>query len=90
MSLGDNCRTGCPTKDHRSFGECARQSVQFAPWYSADSRKGKDWHGELKEYRDARAQGIQPATTRRADIRAAVKVSQAADKPFNAGTGGFD
>lgn len=84
------CRTGCPTQDHESYAACCRESINFAPWYSEDSRKGKDWYGELAEYRAAKAQGIQPATTRRADIRAAVKVSQLADKPFNAGTGGFD
>lgn len=24
--LGKNCRTGCKTKDHRSYGECLRDS----------------------------------------------------------------
>lgn len=84
------CRSGCPTQDHRSWGECARASVQFAPWYSSDSRKGRDWDGELAEYRQAVGQGIQPASTKRKDIRSAVSLSRAADAPFNAATGGFD
>lgn len=84
------CRSGCPTQDHSSYGECCRAGVNFAPWYSEDSRKGKAWHGELAEYRAATKQGIQPASTKTRDIRAAVKLSQMADRPFNAGTGGFD
>lgn len=83
------CRSGCPTQDHRSWGECARESVRFGLWHSPAVQRENDWNGELAEYRDARAQGIQPATTKRADIRAAVAVSQAADRPFDAGTGGF-
>ena len=84
------CRTGCPTGDHKSWGECARESVNFAPWYSQDSQKGKAWHGELADYRAAKKQGIQPASTRSRDIKAAVDLSRAADRPFNAGTGSFD
>ncbi len=29
MSLGDNCRSGCTTRDHRSFGECARAANRW-------------------------------------------------------------
>lgn len=83
------CRSGCPTQDHATYGECCR-SVHFSPWYSYDSQKGRAWDGELAEYRAARRDGIQPATTKSADIRAAVEVSRLADKPFNATTGGFD
>lgn len=84
------CRSGCPTQDHESWGACARASVQFAPWYASDSEAGKAWHGELAEYRSAVSQGIQPASTKTKDIRAAVELSKAADRPFNAGTGRFD
>ena len=84
------CRSGCPTQDHKSWGECACASVHFSPWYTSDAKKGKAWNGELAEYRQAVSQGIQPASTKTKDIRAAVALSNAADKPFNAATGGFD
>lgn len=83
------CRSGCPTQDHASYAECCR-NVNFGLWYSQGVQRENDWNSELKEYRDARAQGIQPATTKRADIRAATELSQLADKPFNAETGGFN
>ena len=84
------CRTGCPTQDHASWGECARAQVHFAPWFSADSRAGRANDSELAEYRGAVSQGIQPASTKTRDIRAAVELSNAADRPFDAGTGGFN
>lgn len=84
-----SCRSGCPTQDHKSWGECARQSVRFGMWWSQGVKAENSWNSELAEYRAARAQGIQPATTKRADIRAAVDVSRRADRPFDAGTGGF-
>ncbi len=78
------CRTGCPTQDHASWGECARAQVRFAPFWSESSKLNKDWHGELDEYKAAREQGIQPASTKRKDIREAVAVSHATDTAFDA------
>lgn len=83
------CRSGCTTQDHVSYADCCR-SIRFGLWYSDGVQKENDWNGELAEYRDAVAQGIQPASTRRKDIRAAVELSRVADKPFNAEHGGFD
>ena len=37
---------------------------------------GKKWDNELKAYRDARAQGIQPDGTSMAKVRAAVDASE--------------
>lgn len=78
-TLGENCRSGCRTRDHKSFGECARSAnLQFNGLESlGGSRdKSKAWDKELQEYRDARAQGIQPSSTRTKDIRKAVEVSE--------------
>ena len=83
------CRSGCPTQDHDSWGECARESVRFGFWYSQGVQRENDWNSELAEYRAARKQGISPASTQRKDIRAAVALSEAADRPFDAGTGTF-
>jgi len=51
----------------------------------------KKWDAELQAYRDARAQGIQPASTRMRDIKVAVEVSNRAGKAFKAddSTGGL-
>jgi hypothetical protein len=51
----------------------------------------KKWDAELQAYRDARAQGIQPASTRMRDIQTAVEVSNRAGKAFKAddSTGGL-
>jgi hypothetical protein len=42
----------------------------------------KKWDNELKEYRDARAQGIQPDGTSTAKIRQAVDVSNKTGHAF--------
>lgn len=51
----------------------------------------KKWDAELQAYRDARAQGIQPSSTRMRDIQTAVEVSNRAGKAFKAddSTGGL-
>ncbi|MDP9820491.1 hypothetical protein [Nocardioides massiliensis] len=40
----------------------------------------------LDAYQSARAQGIQPASTRRADVERAVKISELAGSAWDAGT----
>ena len=72
------CRSGCPTQDHSSWGECLRASnlrIAYCGINGGDATKQKKWDAELQEYRDARAQGIEPASTRTKDIREAVKQS---------------
>lgn len=44
----------------------------------------KKWNKELKEYSDARAQGIQPKSTQTKDIRDAVAKSEKSGKAFDA------
>jgi hypothetical protein len=54
-----NCSTGCPTKDHATYGECLRSKAPRVAY--ANSAKGLDytaqkkWDAELSAYRDARA-----------------------------------
>lgn len=72
------CRSGCLTQDHSTWGECLRASnlrIAYCGINGGDATKQKKWDAELQEYRDARAQGIEPATTRTKDIREAVKQS---------------
>jgi hypothetical protein len=46
----------------------------------------KKWNSELSAYRDARAQGIQPAGTRMHDIEAAHKASETLGRAYDADT----
>ena len=79
------CRKGCPTQDHRSWGECARQSgIRVG---RVDATTEKRWDRELDEYRAARRQGIQPEGTRLEQTRAALDASDALGRPFDAGVG---
>lgn len=86
------CRSGCPTQDHSTWGECARQS-NFRIAY-ANSAKGLDlteqkkWDRELKEYADARAAGVQPKSTKTAHIRKAMDLSAKTGVAFDAGNPG--
>jgi len=86
------CRTGCPTQDHGSWGDCLRASNLELSTGDANNKKGmseKKWNAELQAYRDAKAQGIQPAGTSMAKIREAVEVSNKVGKAFDANTGTF-
>jgi hypothetical protein len=53
---------------------------------SQKSMSNKKWDGELNAYRQARAQGIQPAGTSMAHVKAAVEASNVMGKPFDADT----
>lgn len=46
----------------------------------------KKWNAELQAYRDARAQGIQPAGTTMRHIREAYTASENLGKPYDADT----
>ena len=75
------CRTGCLTQDHDSWGDCLRASnIQMSTGDAngelvSNGWTNKKWDNELKLYRDARAQGIQPDGTSTAKIRKAMDVS---------------
>ena len=51
----------------------------------------REWDKELDLYKSARAQGVQPATTRTKDIQIALDISQKTGKAYDAGspTGGI-
>ena len=68
------CRTGCPTKDHESWGDCLR-AANIAVSNDPIAQQIKTTDKELSAYRDARKQGIQPASTKMKDIQKAVRAS---------------
>lgn len=53
---------------------------------SSKAMSNKKWNGELDAYRAARAQGIQPASTSMAHVKAAVEASNAMGKAYDADT----
>lgn len=54
-----------------------------------DLTRQKKWDKELSDYRNARAEGIQPAGTTTAKIRQAVEASDKVGKAYDAGTRSF-
>lgn len=86
------CTSGCPTPGaHASWGECARAKgsrVLYANSASGgDYSQQKAWDAELDSYREAKSQGIQPASTRMRDIRLATDLSDAAGVAVDMGRG---
>lgn len=78
------CRTGCPTQDHKTWGDCARQSdfrVAYCGQGGLDASRQKAQDKELTAYRAARAEGIQPAGTQMHQVRQAVALSDREGKP---------
>ena len=90
MALGDNCRTGCLTRDHASWGECARGARLRVGWMESTNGLSRaaetKMQGELSEYRELRKQGIQPAGTTRHHLEEAKRVSDTVGKAYNAET----
>jgi len=74
VSTLSKCRTGCPTQNHESWGDCLRAAnLSIANLTVLADIKNTD--KELSAYRDARKQGIQPASTKMKDIQKAVRAS---------------
>lgn len=76
-----NCRSGCPTQDHKSYAECLRNSsVRVA--YCASSKNmdysaQKRWDNELSRYRELRARGVQPDGSTNFHMDRAERISDA-------------
>lgn len=75
------CSTGCPTQDHASYGECMRSKGSRVAY--CNSATGQDYtaqkrhDSELARYKEARAEGIQPAGTKLHQIENAKRISDA-------------
>jgi len=55
------CRTGCPTKDHHSWGACAR-AARLSTRHVINDHANLT-NAELSAYRKARRDGLDPAGT---------------------------
>jgi len=70
------CRSGCPTKDHASWGECARSmNLQIGDLTGQGQAKVTD--KRLGAYANARRQGLQPPSTKLADSVATMRAAGA-------------
>ena len=81
------CRTGCPSQDHESWGDCLRASGLQMSTGDANNQKtmsDKKWNAELDAYKNARAQGIQPSGTTMAKVQEAVEISNKTGKAYGA------
>lgn len=82
------CSTGCIYQDCPTYGACMRRKSVKPTWVATsqglDKATEKSWDGELAAYRDARRQGIQPATTKRKDVDHAIIMSDQMGKAYQA------
>ena len=83
-----NCTSSCKTKDHDNYGECMRSNIPMFVGVNPtktgwDQDKVKKDEREIQSYWDATRQGIEPRSTRKKDIDAAVKLSNDAGKAFD-------
>ena len=67
------------------FG-CKALTLQMNAGDAARDIPDKKWNAELQAYRDARAQGIQPAGTTMRHIQEAHQASETLGKPYDADT----
>ena len=80
------CRTGCYTKDHASWAECARSAnVTVAATTNSANKAGFDQtKRDLAAYKQARADGIQPEGTTMDKIVAAKTATERLGRPYDA------
>lgn len=83
------CTSACAAPGtHASYGECLRSKalqVDVAvPGTGYDPARNKRWDSRIDAYKDARRQGVMPPGTRKSQIDAAVKASDATGEPFRA------
>jgi hypothetical protein len=83
------CASTCKTQSHATYGECLRSKGLAVTGLESTnpsfSRKAqKSWDSELDLYESAVKQGIQPETTNRKDVEAAIEASQILESPFRA------
>lgn len=84
------CSSGCLAPGtHATYGECLKaKNLRHAvsvPGNNHDRAKQKSWDSELDLYRTARAQGVQPSGTSRAQVENALKISNETGMAYQAG-----
>jgi hypothetical protein len=83
------CSSNCPTPgDHATFGECLRakrlHTAYMQDWKGRDATRQKRADKNLDDYAQARKYGIQPSSTRPADVQRAVRISEQTGTAYQA------
>ena len=91
MEKNPNCTSGCKTQDHDSYADCLlSKNAGFAGCFPTrqgwDKTKENADKKELDSYYSAVRQGIEPISTQKKDIDAAVRLSNEAGKAFDGNT----
>lgn len=74
---GLRCSSGCPTRDHKTWGECVRGKRLNLNPNLADTNVQKAWDKELDSYESALRQGVQPDGTKQSKIDEAMRKAEA-------------
>lgn len=81
-----NCTSGCPTQDHASYAACLKgkgvRTLYVSNTNGVDADYVKKFDAEIKAYRAAARQGIEPDGSSMAQIERAVKISEATGTPY--------
>lgn len=79
------CSTGCRTQDHATFGECLRaKNLKTNALNPEALAVQKSADKTLADYRKARSYGIQPKSTRAADVQMAIRASEKTGEAYQA------
>lgn len=71
-----SCRSGCATKDHATWGECAR-AANLSTMVGEGVQINQQGERDLAEYARVRKMGIQPKSVKRSAVEAAKKAEGA-------------
>lgn len=81
--MSHTCRCTWATEPHGTWGDCIRsKDITLGDLSGRDANR--QWDERLGAYRSARQAGLRPKTTKRADVEAAVKSSDATGVAFRA------
>lgn len=72
-----NCSSGCPTRDHKTWGECVRSKRLNLNPNLSDTGRQKQWDSELDAYDSARRQGVEPEGTTMTKVNEAMRKAEA-------------
>ena len=81
-----NCREGCPTKDHATYGECLKAANVTVTAVINSPLQGmyEKTKSDLSSFAEARSYGIMPEGTTREKVDAAKAATKALGRPYNA------
>lgn len=74
--MSANCRSGCPTQDHESYGACLR-AANISTMVGDSVQVNRQGERDLAEYDRVRRMGLQPKSVRRPYVEATKKAAGA-------------